>query len=282
MKIKGSEIFFINDDNSLAIHSLLNTEKSNESFIIRSIEANDIPSYQKWFVNSQIIRFFADGQVKLEDEVTKRCTNWIQRFVQHQPNSALTICRGDTTQPVGFVIAGEGNEVGASEIAGMGNNDFWNLGVGSAALEFIVKKWAPEVRKIAEGEIVEARWPNLRQSFCCFGDAALSKLQATASPLNIASWTILQKYGFQPTPLTSSALSNGMMIDLTNSKLHLQKSDDQQQIIQQFFKIPEQHYKVRDADGREWTASYKEAFGALRYHFELDLRPKKGFASPNL
>ncbi|CAG8627607.1 36469_t:CDS:2, partial [Racocetra persica] len=73
-----------------------------------------------------------------------------------------------------FIISKPEEKEGRSEIAYALSSKYWNKGIGQSVLSKIVEVWGPEVCK------------------------ELEQFRATVRPINISSWNILEKAGFEP------------------------------------------------------------------------------------
>jgi hypothetical protein len=123
------------------------------------------------------------------------------------------------------------------------------------------------VNGIGVGKIADDHFLELQESFRCFGGDALRRFDATYSPLNIASGTILGKAGFVK---AQSALCSDNTFDLTNMDLSLARVEDAEIIATKFLEGRESNkrYGCVDQEGVEHTLSYKENFKSFRFHVE--------------
>ncbi|MDF3047162.1 MAG: hypothetical protein K0R73_280 [Candidatus Midichloriaceae bacterium] len=286
IKVNGSSIFSIenldNDINYLHVNGLLSSVDCH----LRNIQKEHLVFYSNWFSDPKAMKLYGTGTVysnaalqcdsndsitPAQKEAEKKYQMWNSRFEKSQPHGGLTIISNESSKPIGFIVAGGGDEPGASEVAYILDPDYWRKGIGASALNFIVKAWAPEVKAIGNAVIIDDAFPYLKDSFSCFGNEPLARLQATCSPINIASEKMLRKSGFTH---ALPGLSDSMVpvFDLTTTSLSLANPEDYIEVKERFLtdglRRPNIRYQCIDQEGIERTLSFKDRFDALRFHME--------------
>jgi len=175
----NSEINFFSDDRT-GLSVTIDTDRLH----IRSVEAteDEYDRYAALFGSKDVMEKFATGQTKTREEMQTRINDvWVKRWREHDPYSGLAIFRKDTKEFVGHVVLGHGDQPGEAELAGLGNQGFWEKGYGSEAATAIVQEYAPAT--VQEGYLLEGK--------------PLEKIVATARPDNPASGRILEKIGMK-------------------------------------------------------------------------------------
>lgn len=268
-KIEGSKFFSVEEKGD---KKYLHTEMVEGGFEARNIQADDLGFYNQLFSNEQVVSLYGDGKTKDAAWVKGRFDTWDKRFLETQPHGGMTVLDSETKKPIGFVVAGGGDEKGASEMAAAFEPTAQNQGICTRLLKSAVQEWGPEVRKIGLGEMVDSKFPDLQKAFSCFGGAPLSRFDATYSPLNKASGSLLAKVGF--TKATSCLVADNPF-DLTCTGLSLTKIEDIEAVMKKFLNDGERKENTRyiciDQDGKEGTLSFKKNFNAFRYHVESDI-----------
>lgn len=266
-KVEGSSLFSVEKRGE---QNYLSTEFAGDGFVARNMQESDIPFYTSLFSDERVVKLYGDGQLKDSNWVRGRFDTWNGRFYKSQPNGGLTVFDNTTNQPIGFVVAGGGDEKGASELAAAFEVSSQGLGICSTLLKAAVEVWAEEVNGIGVGKIADDHFPQLQEAFRCFGGDALRRFDATYSPLNIASGKILGKAGFV---MAQSGLCSDNTFDLTSIDLSLASVEDAEIIATKFLegREPNKRYICIDQDGVEHTLSYKENFKSFRFHVEKEI-----------
>ncbi len=177
------------------------------------------------------------------------------------------------TQGPGNVLAKYAKRPGVGQLARTFKSSVQGKGLGKAALGFIVKEWAPLVRKIGLQQDSEAPLPAI-DKFRCFEGEALKLIYTTARPSNLASWKCYKYFDFypsQPTETVSTISCEGWEGS--------QHGPLEQHIIDKYFSLTsvaqlqtDVLYDMLDENGEVRTISFVGAYGSLRYHFEHEVK----------
>ncbi len=266
-KVEGSKLFSVEKKGD---KKYLHTEFVGDGFTARNIQESDLPFYGKLFGDERVVKLYGDGSVKTAARIREGFDKWNGRFHKSQPNGGLTVFDNTTNQPIGFVIAGDGEEKGASELGAAFEVSSQGHGICSKLLKGAVEVWAEEVNGIGEGKIADNNFPYLQTAFSCFEGGALRRFDATYNPLNIASGKVLGKAGFVR---AQSGLCSDNTFDLTNTDLSLARVEDAEIIAAKFLESREvnKRYTCIDQDGIEGTLSFKSSFKAFRFHVEREI-----------
>jgi len=238
----------------------------------------DIPYFQKHFNNTEIMKGFASGQSRSPESIKERILNsWISRFENLQPHGGLTIWNiTESKKPlrIGHFVAGGGEEKGVSEIAYSLEKEYWGKGICTCIVAKILELWVPEVQRIAHIPDNE-----LNNTFRCFDGQALRRLDATASPINISSWKILEKNNFH-SAFSKTSKAPASLQKLINSfikvkgKILTERMEDFEKSISHLIKKGDMkvdtRYEVTDLFGEKKTLSFSKRFARLKYHYEYD------------
>jgi RimJ/RimL family protein N-acetyltransferase len=278
MQSKGSTIFSYNEENKLSVQLSGTATSSADAaqqyqWSMRAVNGEDVPFYQGLFANPTVMSMFADGQVRSAADTRKRAEDvWIKRFKDGQPHGGMTVLN-NKGQLIGNLVAGLGDEPGVSEIAYTYIPEVWGKGVGKSTVRAIVEEWAPEVRRIGLGLAQETfATPEAIRCFQCFGKQALSRLDATASPANKASWRILAANGFTAAQYKLS--STAAQIDFS-SRDFADAQEMENEALKNFDPLhtpqplaPGVRIRMVDPDGVLQTVSKHTKYDRLKYHFE--------------
>jgi hypothetical protein len=119
----------------------------------------------------------------------------------------------------------------------------------------------------------------IKEKFQCFGGKELRKFYATAKPVNIASWSIIEKVGFKPTKTGIENLDNP--INFNAKRFELPNLDNLfdyfskiEYYIEEFYQNQEidsdKLYHMVDKYGKLYTFS-KKSDGRIRFHYEKEV-----------
>ena len=236
------------------------TTSRGEKYILRDVQIKDLPFYQALGTNPVVQQKFGNGRPALEAKIADRVKIWVNRWEQGLPHGALTVDRYSDRKPVGYVVAGAGDEAGISEVAYKFDPDCWNKGVGTAAVGGVVKEWAPAVK--ASG-------------VKCFEGQPLRGLYATAKPSNVASWKLLMHNGFKPCIRDGLPMIDlsGLKIDGANPRQYNEQLE--RHLVDNYFNngiaAKDKLYKLVIPTGEVFTVSYMSDFDNVEYHFELEI-----------
>lgn len=276
----SSDIFhFENPEEATGCHVTLHgTTTKGLSWTAWDVVEKDISYHQKAFSNSTVMAGFSTGQTRSPESVALRIKNqWIPRFAAGHPHGGLTIIENVMESPIGHVVAGGGDGPGVSEMAytlmeeswdGRDTPQLWGQGIMSSVVKTVVTKWAPEVKRLGTHETVPEK---IRKAFCCFEGESLKRLDATASPKNPGSWSILLNNGFKAAQnnlshhetvadfdgkeLDAEALESALLklYDLSSSDTPLAKG---------------RRYQIVGMDGKIFTTSHHTSYDCMKFHFE--------------
>lgn len=269
------------DGNTSQVHSNLNGDLSENNWYAENVKSMDLQFYQSLFTNETVMKCFGDGQTRTPETTQGRINFWIERFERGQPHGGMTVFQTDHDTPIGYIVAGGGDEPGVSEIAYAYIPEVWGKGIGSNVVEKIVTEWAPEVRRIGLGtNLDENRDAKIISTFRCFDGKILDRLDATASPSNPASWKILVKNNFHRAYSCTS--EERPIIEVDVDHCHTLKGVDykamEEHILQKYYAqdaiSPLEEgirYLMIDPEGNEKTLSKHKGYSRLKYHFEYHL-----------
>ncbi|CAG8524982.1 5636_t:CDS:2 [Gigaspora rosea] len=163
------------------------------------------------FTFSERVSVYLSGADKNNDEwsarefrpkkplVDKEFEDKISVYQMGQPQGALTILDKHSNF-IEFIISKPEEKEGRSEIAYALSSEYWNKGIGQSVLSKIVEVWGPEVCRIGLGEGLDKQneqYQNIQKKFQCFKGKELEQFRATVRPINVSSWNILEKVGFE-------------------------------------------------------------------------------------
>ncbi|CAG8693314.1 17189_t:CDS:2 [Dentiscutata erythropus] len=123
-----------------------------------------------------------EAEIRINDE-----------YLIGQPKGALTIL-DKYSKFIGFIIS-KPEKKDRSEIAYALYCEYWNRGIGQSVLSKMVDEWGPEVCRIGLGENL---YIQNKQEIFQFNGKELEQFRATVRPINVSSWSILKKVGFEP------------------------------------------------------------------------------------
>lgn len=251
--------------------------KHGLEWIARDINETDLPYVIKAFGNATITKSFGYGAPIPEEKIRKKFVDfWIKRFQDGHPHGALILLDAVTQERLGFYVAGEGDSLGASEIAGLVMEESWDesdqpkswrQGITTSILNVLIKEWAPEVKRLGTDPIVPDQ---IRKAFQCFNDKPLTLLEATASPINLASWHVLTTFGFEASHVnlaseTIVASYEGMLLE----------SNQWEELLNSLFTSlgdnpldKEKRHLIKGINGTIFALSQHPQFNVLKFHFE--------------
>jgi ribosomal-protein-alanine N-acetyltransferase len=162
---------------------------TTERLVLRSVVEDDIPDLVRLYADADVMRKFGAGTPKDEETTIKRVKDtWIPRWRDNDPRSAFVVyLKEDPKVIVGNVVLGVGEGPGRSELAYLFFKEFWGKGLASEALGALVHEYATA--------LIERKY-NFAKGFKDCSAMILTRIDATASPDNIASYKILDKLGF--------------------------------------------------------------------------------------
>ncbi|CAG8498407.1 19716_t:CDS:1 [Racocetra fulgida] len=257
--------------------NLSGTDKENRRWVAREIQNVDIQNYEKLLSDKAVVKYFSLERPWTSDGIKARLKNWENRYKEGHPHGALTIF-DEQNHFIGYIIAGEGNEEGVSEVAYVLSHEYWNRGIGQSALSKIVDDWGTEVRKIGLGKGIEKlgkQHQMVEKRFQCFKKKALKQFYASVRPINIPSWHILEKVGFT---YAKSAVENADdPIDFNIKGFDLPSLDHYSQLesfIEELYKkqeikVDKRYFMINDND-KIYTFN-RMSDGKIRFHYEKEI-----------
>ena len=275
--VESSSLFTWEND-STYVHCKLNGTLSEEiNWEARDVNLSkeDIEFHQNLFNNEITMRYFGDGSVRSPELTKNRVKGWVERFEKGEPNGGMIIFQKGTNNPIGHVVAGTGDRPGCSEVAGalIPKEGIWNKGIASDVMKQITTVWAPMVRQIG----LEENHLTFRQ---CFGGKALERMDATSSPVDVASWKVLDKNNFHP---AKANVDQSFVIEIDPDLCRVEGKIDfalmEQYIMKTYYTLGAENklqegvrYAMTDPEGRARTISKSTRFNKLKYHFEYDVK----------
>lgn len=269
---QSSVFSFDNEAEAAGLHSRLN----GSGWHAQDVRREDVSFHEDLFHDSTVMAGFASGKSRPKEQTSWRLEHqWIPRFQQGHPHGGMTVFfnnDGLYTKRMGHVVAGGGEGEGVSEIAYSFLPDYWGKGFGSSIVGEIVHTWAPEVRRIGLGEGLDLQTDgHIISKFRCFGGQVLTRLDATASPTNPASWKILTKHGFKAAAFKVGKFEavmdlDGQDVDLSSVETRLLSLHDASQVP-----LPLERgtrYQMIDTDGTVRTFSAHAKWDRIKFHFE--------------
>jgi RimJ/RimL family protein N-acetyltransferase len=153
-----------------------------ERLILRSVIAQDTPDLMELFADSTVMRKFATGEPRSHSVTAQRIKDvWLPRWKKNDPRSPLAVfLRDDLIHPIGLVVLAPGEGPGRSELSYLFFTQVWGQKYAKEAVTSIVREYVPA--------LIDRKYD--------FGGSALTQIDATASPDNIASCKILTGLGF--------------------------------------------------------------------------------------
>ena len=275
----SSEVFQYDDTtHAKGLHyTLKGQNKFGEPWEAHEVKELDIPFHQALFSDPEVMKLFANGQLRSPSSTEDRLRNqWMYRSQVGQPHSGMTVFIKGTAK--GHVVPGGGDDPGASEMAYSFLPETWGKGLATSVVNGIVTQWAPAVRRLGLGTDLDESEAAIKKAFTCFGDQVLSRLDATASPENIGSLQVLLKNNFEAA--NSKLLSEVPIMDLRD--LGVKPEETSQEIIK-FFDIKgayqeKTRYRLIDQTNLEKTFSVRtdtiktedstQNIKVVKYHFE--------------
>lgn len=190
------------------IHVQIETER----LVLTPVKPEDAALYHSdLYGDAEVMKYFATGEVRPLEKVEARVSDWVERWRNGNPFSALTV-RTRNGEFVGQIVAGGGSEPGCSEMAYLICRKLWGQGYGKEAAAAVVKYLAPLLR--VYGYQVDG------------GD--FESLEATARPDNPASGKILRSLGFD---VVSEAEKHGHLRQTFGAKANLPEAGSSWEIL---------------------------------------------------
>lgn len=242
-----------------------------ETWLAEDVKPQDTPFFASIYSDATIMSKFAGGVTRSKQDAevyaAGRVKVWTDRFTNGQPHGGLIVKNLDG-HSIGHIVAGGGDEPGASEVAYFLTPGNWGHHLGTQLVNTIVTIWAPEVVSVGRGNHGE-----VTKKFQCFGGLPLSRLDATAGPSNPASWKILVKNGFQAAKSRVVTPEGEYIIDLDGKDFAYPAVEQE---VLKLFQLQDggtallegTRYRMVDTGGDEKTVSYHKAYDCLKYHFE--------------
>lgn len=265
-----SNIFTFDDDKEA---KGLQVSLKGDTWTAQNIQWKDLEFHQSIFSDPNVMKNFADGQVRTLESVQNRFKDSIERrFAQGHPHGLLTVKDNETSYPLMHAVAGGGDRPGTSEIAYAMPEENQGKKLGTKVVTSLVKEWAPEVRRIGLGNDLDlVKDAKIIQSFNCFGNVALNQLDATASPVNIASWKILERTGFRAAQCKTEYLAD---FETTNVETYFDLNAKLMTLFDSNTSpnLPVgKRFSFTDHEGKLRTFSKHTQYEKLKFHFELAL-----------
>jgi hypothetical protein len=171
-------------------------------WIVRETQLKDTPFYQGLFSDVGVVKTMGNGSIKSPKKVAEYVKSGVDNFAKGVPSGRMTIEQDE--EAVGYVHLGRyPKRPGVGHIERAFAPAVQGKGLGKAALGFIVKEWAPLVRKIGLQQDSEAPLPAI-DKFRCFEGEALKLIYTTARPSNPASWKCYKYFDFYPSQPTET------------------------------------------------------------------------------
>lgn len=171
-------------------------------WIVRETQIKDTPFYQGLFSDVGVVKTMGNGSIKSPKKVAEYVKSGVDNFAKGVPSGRMTIEQDE--EAVGYVHLGlYPKRPGVGHIERAFAPAVQGKGLGKAALGFIVKEWAPLVRKIGLQQDSEAPLPAI-DKFRCFEGEALKLIYTTARPSNPASWKCYKYFDFYPSQPTET------------------------------------------------------------------------------
>ncbi|CAG8722646.1 12829_t:CDS:1, partial [Racocetra fulgida] len=187
-------IFKFSDDDMVSV-CLSGVDKNNKEWTAREIQKHDIPNYEHLLSDINIMKYMYQERQLRSEEIKLRVNNDYQIG---QPKGALTIL-DEQNDFIGFILSKPKSEKkGNSEIVYALSQKYWGKGIGHSVLSKMVNEWGPEVRKIGLRESFDKQNKKKIQEIFQFNGKELEKFCTTVRPINVSSWYILEKVGFEP------------------------------------------------------------------------------------
>lgn len=183
------------------------------NLILRSVEPQDVSSYQSIFADPAAMSFYCAGKPKLykndeskalgvidyaQNKLVDKPNSWCNRWAQGNPFSAMTIVEKNSGATIGcaYIIAGE--------MAYFIDSKYWGKGYGSEAAISMCKAVLPAI-------VLSQSSSNIPKI-----------IEATAHPMNIASYKILEKIGMVKDPNVTEARFGNKIFPRYNYKIPVQ------------------------------------------------------------
>ena len=238
----------------------------------RETRIGDTPFYQNLLSDVEVVKSMGSGRAVPRDKAADYVKIWVDRFSQGTPTGRIIIEQDGN--PVGSMqLTHNEKKPGVGEVIRAFNTSAQGRGLGKAALGFLVKEWAPVLRKIALKEDSEAP-SSAVDKFKCFGGEPLKLIYTTARPSNQASWKCYKSFDFYPSQPTDNTLQisceeweesqNGPLEDYVIGEYFSPTSSNplQRNVL----------YDMLDEKGEKRTLSFVNDYGSLRYHFEREVK----------
>lgn len=134
------QVDFIKKENGLS--ATIETDRLS----IRSVTAEDIPSYTTLFGDREIMQRSIFGRTKSREEVANRVNDWIELWKKGNPFSSLTILDKERDEFLGQAVLGYSDAPGQAEFRALFVNKAIP-GLEAEATTAIVKGYATEAAK---------------------------------------------------------------------------------------------------------------------------------------
>lgn len=243
-------------------------DQQNKTWTVRETQIRDTPFYQDLFSDVEVVKTLGDGSTLSLEETANYVQIWASRFAVGTPFGKMTIEQDG--EAIGCVQLGQNKmRPGVGELMRGFKPTVQGKGLGKATLGFLVKEWAPAVRKVGLGQDIGAPLAAI-DKFKCFSGEELKLIYTTARPSNVASWKCYKYFDFypsQPTNLTYKISCEGWE--------ESQHGPLEQHITSTYFSPHSSEqlqadvlYEMLDENGEPRTLSFVDQYQSLRYHFE--------------
>ncbi|CAG8577078.1 721_t:CDS:1 [Dentiscutata erythropus] len=265
------------DDAKELVAKLSGTDKENRKWIAREVQNIDLQYYEKLLSDEVVVKYFGVERPWTNEKIRNRLKIWENRYNEGHPHGAFTIF-DDQNKFIGYIVAGQGDEKGVSELAYVLSCEYWNKGIGQSVLSKIVEEWGPEVRRIGLGEGFEnldKQYQVIQKKFQCFDGEILKRFYATARPINISSWRILEKVGFESAKSDVENAEDPIDFNVKGFDLPLLDYCSQlESFIEELYKkqeikVDKRYFMVNEND-KIYTFS-RMLDGRTRFHYEKEI-----------
>lgn len=241
----------------------------------RETRLSDTSFYQDLLSDPEVVKSMGAGKPVSRDKTADYVNTWVDRFSQGMPTGRMII-EQDGNSVGSMQITHNSKKPGVGEVIRAFKSSAQGKGLGKSSLGFLVKEWAPALRKIALDQDNMAP-ASAAAKFKCFAGEPLKLIYTTARPSNPASWQCYKYFDFYPTQPTNIAYQiscegweesqNGPLEDYVIGK-HFSPTS----------LVPLQAdilYDMLDEKGIQRTLSFVPHYGSLRYHFEREVPASK-------
>lgn len=257
-------------------------DKQGKKWTVHETQIKDMSFHQDLLGDIEVVKTIGSGKPVPKEEMEGYVQDWVDRFAQGIPSARMIIKQDET--PVGSVQLGQNkNRPGVGDVIRAFTKSAQGKGLGTAALGFLVKEYAPAVRKIALGQDVNAP-ASAVDKFKCFGGQELRLIYTTARPSNVASWGSYKHFDFQPSQPTDTThtISCVGWEKPADKPLDIQYQSLEAYVIDKHFSPtsidPLQVnvlYQMLDDKDTPRTLSYVKNYKSLRFHFEREVESVK-------